>query len=64
MSYLDGAFMSTVSDNTICTTQNTSDFCIGMNRPGDTAARYQGALDDLRIYNRALSKNEIQELSK
>ncbi|MBL7808066.1 MAG: hypothetical protein JNN28_09640 [Saprospiraceae bacterium] len=41
-SYLDGALMSTVPENTFCTTQNTSDFCIGMNYPGDTAAWSKG----------------------
>lgn len=62
--YVDGDLMEEAPDNTICSTQNTSDFYIGMGRPGDTGARYQGAIDDLRIYNRALSAEDVHRLRK
>ncbi len=43
---------------------NTLDLGIGTEPPGATTPyRFQGALDDVRIYNRALSASEIQALA-
>lgn len=42
-------------------TRNTSPLFIGLDEPGVTEY-FEGALDDLRIYNKALSENDINDL--
>jgi len=55
-------------DNSICTTRNTAPLRIGVRNPFNegTAAKnwFAGKVDELRIYNRALSEQEINALSK
>ncbi len=60
--YMDGAVVSTMEDKTTCSTQNADNLCIGVQKPGFDRTWYTGALDDLRIYNRALSEAEIKLL--
>lgn len=62
--YVDGV-LNTVSNNILSPSSAiTANLYIGMDNPGVSPTGYylQGALDDLRIYNRALSVKEIQKL--
>ena len=59
--YIDGLLVNTDDNIEAETISNESDIYIG-NRGNSTACFYKGLIDDLRIYNRALSEAEIQEL--
>jgi len=64
--YTDGLVNTTNPDLTKCDTRNNAPLLIGIrhrdDRPKNNA--FKGAVDDLRIYNRALSDAEIQQLYK
>lgn len=68
--YLDGQFVTSVSGG-MFGVSSTNIWQIGTGYVGNTAQwpntpnnwfYYNGAVDDVRVYNRALSANEIQEL--
>ncbi|MCL4392438.1 LamG domain-containing protein [Patescibacteria group bacterium] len=56
--YIDGMNKSTVTAPCTINTVNGNGFSIGAGRWG----YYSGLLDDVRVYNRALSANEIDQL--
>lgn len=58
--YVDGILESTVTDTTIGNTTNSDPLYFGV----ETANTYRlnGSLDDVRIYNRALSADEVYRL--
>ncbi len=58
--YVDGSLASTVVDNTSCSTSNDSHMTIGAR--GQIVRFFTGKIDDIRIYNRALSTREISWL--
>lgn len=60
--YTDGVETSRSPDGTIGDTQNTVPLYIGAREPQSSAHFYTGAVDDLRIYNRALTADEITAL--
>lgn len=60
--YTDGMETSQGPDNTICETKNDAPLYIGTRTPSPTSNFFKGAVDDLRIYNRALSVDEIKSL--
>lgn len=59
--YTDGEQISQGPDNTICETKNDAPLYIGA-RDEARHESYKGAVDDLRIYNRALTEEEISLL--
>lgn len=61
--WVDGVLIgSDTTDHTTVDIQTTSHpLCFGKEY-GSNSLHYQGYLDDVRIYNRALSENEIQEI--
>jgi len=61
--YTDGIETSRGSDNTICETKNDAPLYMGA-RNEIHHCSYKGAVDDLRIYNRALTEEEIKLLFK
>lgn len=71
--YLNGVLVATEDDEANdtsggCSTQNTSPLRFGTRNPeaGTAAGRsyFKGSLDDVRIYNRALTEEEIEFLAK
>lgn len=58
--YFDGQLDGNVNDNSICSTKNTNPLIIGSSTPGGNP--FKGSLDDIRIYNRALTQLEIDTL--
>jgi hypothetical protein len=58
--YLDGAMVSAVADNTVCTTKNNVHITIGCR--GQLARFYTGKIDDIRFYNRSVDASEIHAL--
>lgn len=58
--YTDGKLTSEDTDNTICETKNSAPLYIGARN--NTQNFYTGAIDDLRIYNRSLTEEEISAL--
>lgn len=60
--YTDGRETSQDPDNTICETKNEAPLYIGTRAPSPNSNYFNGAVDDLRIYNRALSVEEIKVL--
>lgn len=58
--YLDNNNVSEVPDNTSCTTTNNSHITIGCR--GQLVRFFNGKIDDIRFYNRALSAKEIHTL--
>ena len=61
MLYLDGSLVATGADSRPIPDPNTS-FQIGTAEGGHPERVFKGLIDDIRIYNRALSDAEIQEL--
>jgi hypothetical protein len=60
--YVDGISKASISNTgTIAYTQGTGLF-IGRHGNGDTIFDFTGIIDDVRIYNRALSNQEVQTL--
>lgn len=59
--YQDGKNVGKVSDNTDCETKNNAPLIIGSRKKDGTRA-FKGVIDDIRIYNRALSEGEIKAL--
>jgi gliding motility-associated-like protein len=61
--YIDGAFVSSASTNGKTASYGSSNFEANIGkRAGTNAQMFNGKIDDVRIYNRALSSLEIQEL--
>jgi Concanavalin A-like lectin/glucanases superfamily len=60
--YTDGVETSRDDDGTINETKNDAPLYIGTRTPSPTSNFFTGAVDDLRIYNRALTEVEIQQL--
>ncbi len=60
--YTDGLETSQGTDNTICETKNDAPLYIGTRNPTPSSNFFKGAVDDLRIYNRALSVDEVKAL--
>ncbi len=58
--YINGVINGTANQNSGTPTVGTSNVVIG-NR-NDSARPFDGSLDDVRVYNRALSASEIKEL--
>lgn len=64
LGYTDGVETSRQDDGTINETKNDAPLYIGAREPQLPAHFYTGAVDDLRIYNRALTPAEIEALFK
>lgn len=60
--YTDGVLTSTQNDNTISETKNDAPLFIGTRDNAASSNYYTGCIDDLRIYNRALTESEIAAL--
>ncbi|MCK5522847.1 MAG: LamG domain-containing protein [Thiomargarita sp.] len=63
--YIDGQLQSTTGDPTLFQGKNLDSsiaFTIGARKHEEYRFHFNGTIDDVRIYNRALSKSEIQEL--
>lgn len=60
--YTDGALDHTKTDNTASETRNDAPLVVGRRYYNYTRNAFTGAVDDLRIYNRALSEAEIRVL--
>lgn len=58
--YLDNIKVAETIDNTSCTTTNNSHITIGSR--GQLVTFFNGKIDDIRFYNRALSLTDIQSL--
>jgi hypothetical protein len=58
--YVDGDMVGEESDFTACPTNNTTNLFIGCR--GQTLRCFTGTIDDIRIFNRALSEAEVEEL--
>ena len=59
--YLNNQMIAEVTDPSTCTTANTADMTIGCR--GNLVRFFKGKIDDIRIYNRALTENEVTQLS-
>ena len=57
--YIDGTSAGTTTDNSTGTTTNTSVLVIGGAKP---PSHFTGSLDDVRLFNRGLSVDEIKDL--
>ncbi|MHC4309672.1 MAG: PA14 domain-containing protein [Planctomycetota bacterium] len=65
--YIDGQEAGTASDNSIFNPGDTFGIALGIldhERAGDDKRLLQGAIDDVRIYDRPLSQAEIQALTE
>lgn len=60
--YVDGQYKTSQNIRTPFATRTTDIFRIGMHTSGDGDQQFIGAIDDIRVYNRALSENEILQL--
>jgi hypothetical protein len=58
--YLNNELVSTFTDVSTCSTKNNSHMTIGCR--GQLARFFTGKIDEIRIYNRALTNSEIAEL--
>ena len=58
--YVDGQYATSTSDNTLADLSTTANFEIGSE--AGTWTFYNGLLDEFRVYNRALSASEVQQL--
>ena len=58
--YKDGLEIYSGSDSQTSISTNSPDYCIGYR---DGAGGFDGTLDDIRIYDRALSETKIQTLA-
>lgn len=59
--YIDGEQDGTTADNSTFATTNTSPVYFGR-RGGAGSLKFTGAVDDVRLYNRALSAEEVKRL--
>jgi len=59
--YINGALEKSVKDKTTDIT-NSSNFRIASHPPCCSCEYFSGTIDDIRIYNRSLSRNEIETL--
>jgi hypothetical protein len=60
--YLDGVLASTDTGTTGATTRTSWDTDLRMGRPGASTRYFNGRIDEVRIYNRALSADEVARL--
>jgi hypothetical protein len=62
--YIDGELMATTQYSGVINRDNNYLLNFGRNNQGDSNNqwRYEGALDDIRIYNRVLSQQELQDM--
>jgi len=62
--YIDGELMATTQYNGPINRDNNYPLDFGRNNQGDSNNRwwYEGAMDDIRIYNRVLSQQELQDM--
>jgi len=62
--YIDGvsSALTTTVDNLTSTVDNNASFAIGARQSSVGAVPFNGSIDDIRIYNRALSQAEISRL--
>lgn len=60
--YVNGTLDSSTTAATILNLSTTEPIWIGANHQNQTAQNYDGLLDELRIYNRALSPSEVAQL--
>jgi hypothetical protein len=61
--YFDGAQVASNPDGTSIVYPLGTDFFVGRHGNGDAGFDYDGNIDDVRIYDRALSDSEILQLS-
>lgn len=59
-SYLDGSKIECVTNKATLNTKNSLDIIIGYCWPN--SVYYKGMIDDITVYNRALSENELNDL--
>lgn len=63
--YTDGQLLKSAEDKTTNETRNNASLVVGKQLADtSTTLAFTGAVDDLRIYNRALTETEIQQLFK
>lgn len=60
--YVDGVLHGSTADTTTATMQNNDKVSIGNASTSYTGQDFNGSVDEVRIYNRALSANEIYDL--
>ena len=60
--YIDGVRDNSSTYTTLNTITSTSNLCIGRRCDGNAQTLFNGSIDDLRIYNRALSAAEVKQL--
>lgn len=60
--YLDGQFQASVADTATGISTNASDLRFGDDTSGDNRGAFRGSIDDVRIYNRAISPAEVKAL--
>lgn len=61
--FVDGCLSSRTNDSAVASTKNSSDLFVGrrgVSQPYDIL--FKGVIDDIRIYNRALSASEVMQL--
>jgi len=58
--YIDGILDGTITDTTTSVTSNDSECFVG--KRGNNINHFKGIIDEIRIYDRAISEAEIQEL--
>jgi hypothetical protein len=60
--YINGVLNAKVTDNSNSFNGNTADLRIGFSEEGSWQSPFKGALDEIRLYNRALTAAEISSL--
>ena len=60
--YVDGIFDSSSTDDSLTDVTNSAPIILGANHIDRTKQNFDGSIDDIRIYNRALSADEISVL--
>jgi len=60
--YYDNTLVGTQSENVVCSTQNESPLLIGKRGAAPHPNHFTGKIDDIRIYQRSITEEEIQIL--
>jgi len=60
--YINGELDSSQTDTASTSVTSDRDWCFGAKAEGVSSENFDGLLDDIRIYNRALSASEVKRL--